>query len=158
MIKQISPEKALVKLEEMCARAERCTWELRRKLAAWKISADDATRIIESLVERRFVDDSRFAAAFVRDKYRFERWGRRKIAMELRIKHIPSDVIAEALEQIDEDTYLSNLHAIAKARYKLKEGEDPRLMHQRLFRALVSRGYEPDLAVEAIKAAAFNSL
>ena len=70
-MKKVSPEQALVRLEELCVRAERCEAELRRKLMQWAIVPADADSIIASLRARRFLDETRFAAAFVRDKYRF---------------------------------------------------------------------------------------
>ena len=99
MIKQLSPEKALMRLEELCARAEHSSGELRRKLYGWRISGTDADDIIESLRRRRFVDDERFARAFVRDKYRFNHWGRLRIRIELRAKGVDGDVIGLAIRR-----------------------------------------------------------
>ena len=101
--KALKPEVALMRLEALCARSEQCEGEIRRKLRLWQIGEEDADTIVRSLRRRRFVDDSRYAGAFVRDKYRFARWGRRKIELALRQKRVDADIIAEALEEIDED-------------------------------------------------------
>ena len=81
--KPISPEKAKVRLEELCARSEQCTGDAYKKLQTWGIARSDAETIVKSLVDRRFIDDERFCHAFVRDKMRFARWGRRKIKAAL---------------------------------------------------------------------------
>ena len=123
-MKKVSPEQALVRLEELCVRAERCEAELRRKLMQWAIVPADADSIIASLRARRFLDETRFAAAFVRDKYRFGKWGRRRIVMALRQKNIQSDVIDCALGEIDEEEYRQILAALL--RYKAKGMARPR--------------------------------
>lgn len=74
--KTITPEQARQRIEHLCAKAERCTYEMSRKLLGWGIEERKAREIIDNLVDQRFIDDSRYAKAFVRDKYRFQHWGR----------------------------------------------------------------------------------
>ena len=112
----VPPGKALERLENLCARSEQCEYEVRQKLARWQVSADDADKIVDSLIERRFVDNERYAASFVRDKYRFSRWGRIKIAMALRQKRIDRHTIEQALDEIDEDEYTDILRHLIKAK------------------------------------------
>lgn len=149
--KEVTPEKALIRLEELCVRAERCEAEVRTKLFAWRISQRDADAIVESLISRRFVDDSRYAAAFVRDKYRFSRWGRRRITMALRQKNIDSDTIDEALEQIDEDEYNEILIHLIKAKSRTMEHPLSYEDRNRLYRFGITRGFEPQLVAKAVK-------
>ncbi|MCM1066041.1 MAG: RecX family transcriptional regulator [Muribaculaceae bacterium] len=149
--KPMRPEAALIRLEELCARSEQCEWELRRKLRTWQIGERDADTIMRSLLRRRFVDDSRYAVAFTRDKYRFARWGRRKIEMALRQRHVDSDIIDEALDQIDEDEYREALHGILAA--KAKKLEEPASYENRtkLFRFALARGFESQLISKVLK-------
>ena len=85
-MKQISAKDALVRLETLCARSEQSTGEAREKLRRWGILSADAEKIIDSLVDRRFIDNARFARAFARDKIRFSKWGRIKVSQKLREK------------------------------------------------------------------------
>lgn len=151
MIRQITPEKALMRLEELCARAEHSTGELRRKLYNWHIAAEDADDIIESLRRRRFVDDARFAAAFVNDKYRFNHWGRIKIRYELRAKGVSQDIIDEAFTEIDEEIYMEALREFLINKNKTVREDEPYMRRQRLFRAGIARGYEPDVVSKIVK-------
>lgn len=141
----MKPEAALIRLEEACARSERCTHELRQKLRTWHIGSADADEIIQSLIRRRFVDDRRYAAAFTTDKYRFLRWGRRKIEMALRQKHIADDIIADAMESIDEDEYEANLRYILVQKLKSAASPTAYETRMRLFRFAVARGFESEL-------------
>lgn len=149
--KVIPPEKALIRCEELCARAERCEHELREKMRTWRIDSRDIDAIINSLTTRRFLDDSRFARAFVRDKYRFARWGRRKIVMALKQKHIDSGVIEEALEEINQEEYTSILRSLLKA--KAAHMDRPLSYDDRvkLFRFAVARGFETQLISSMLK-------
>ena len=149
--KVIPPEQALIRCEELCARAERCEHELREKMRAWRIDSRDIEAIINSLTTRRFLDDSRFARAFVRDKYRFARWGRRKIAMALKQKRIDSDTIDEALEEINQEEYTAVLRTLLKA--KAAHMDRPLSYDDRvkLFRFAVARGFETQLISSMLK-------
>lgn len=140
--KTITPDKALIRLEELCGRAEHCSSEILQKLRNWGISSAEADAILESLKSRRFVDDTRFAVSFVRDRYRYARWGRVKIRLQLRAKHIDPDVIEDALAEIDEPEYIAILEALVKA--KARTIEDPKSYESRtkLFRFALNRGFE----------------
>lgn len=148
--KAVTPEKALIRLEELCARAEHCTYELSQKLRGWGIGQEDSEVIIHSLQRRRFVDDKRFAASFVRDRYRYGRYGRVKIRLLLRAKHIDADTIEEALDEIDDDEYLEILKGLIKSKMR---GLDMSVYEDRtkVYRHALSRGYEAALVSRVIK-------
>lgn len=159
----VTPEQALVRLEDLCARAERCEWELREKMRKWAIAPADADSIIERLRSSRFVDDARFTRAYVNDAVRFARRGRLYMRRDLRMKRIREDIVAEALDAIDEDTYSANLSHILRAKLRsldasLGDGGPSALLtregRMKMFRFAVSRGYEPPLVIEAMRSLA----
>lgn len=150
--KEVKPEQALVRLEELCARSEHSSGELRTKLRQWRIAPADAEEIIESLTARRFVDDSRFARAFVRDKYRFARWGRIKIRLQLRAKGVDTDTISEALELIDSKEYSRILARQLLARMRRSPNVQDPAERQKIFRTMIAKGYEPSLIARAYTA------
>ena len=153
-MKQGSAKEALVRLETQCARCEVSTGEAREKLRRWGIFPDDAEKIVDSLVDRRFIDDGRFALAFVRDKIRFSKWGRIKVAQKLREKGVGRDTIAEAMDEFDEDEYRTILSEVLAARME----RNPELIESyegrtALFRFLLGRGFESSLAAAVIRMA-----
>lgn len=148
----LTPDKALARLEDLCARSEQSTGEAARKLAGWGIPAIDAAKIIASLVERRYIDDRRYCHAFVKDKFRFARWGRRKIYAALTLKRVGKALISEALDEIDEEEYFNSLCEIISAKARTISDADTYEGRTRLFRFAVSRGFEPDLITRAIRA------
>lgn len=149
--REITPERALMRMEELCVRAEHCSGEIIRKLRTWHIAPEDIEAIVASLRKRRFIDDARFARAFVRDKYRFNRWGRMKIRLELRAKGVDQDIIDEAMDEIDDDIYREGLLEFLRARSRSYENEEPYARRQKLLRAGAARGFEIQIITETIK-------
>lgn len=137
-------EQALVRMADLCARSEQCPYDIARKLRAKALSETDVQHVIEELKRRRFLDEHRFAAGFARDKVRFAGWGRLKIRAALAARHIPSDVIEEALGAIEPDDYRQ---AILRAARGKAASLDLNLPEERakLTRHLLSRGFEPGL-------------
>lgn len=148
--KPMEPARALLKLEELCARSEHCEGELREKLRKWLVSPDDTDTIISSLRRRRYVDDERFARAFVRDKFRFDHWGRRKIEQALRLKRVDSEIIADALDAIDGDEYYTLLRKLLAYKARSLHDEEAYARRVKLMRFAVGRGFEPQLIVKAL--------
>lgn len=145
MKKQITEEEARLRLAGLCARGEQCEYDLRRKLATWNLPPDAAQRVIEFLVDGRFLDNTRFASAFARDKVKFSHWGRLKIRAALTAKRIPSDIITAALDSIDEEDYRRAVTETAKARLRTLRADDPDL-RVKLYRHILSRGFESKYA------------
>lgn len=146
----ITPQNALTRLETLCARSEQCTHDIRQKLYKWGISSSDSCKIIKSLTDRKFIDDNRFAEAFVRDKFRFSKWGRLKIAQALSLKHIPRHIINDTLELIDPDDYETTLISTISQKAKSIDMPDSFEGKTRLFRFMASRGFEPSLIIKII--------
>ena len=110
-----------------------------------KVEADDISGILKYLIREGYVDESRYAAAFVHDKVRFAKWGRIKIAQALWQKRIPQDVADEALSSIDEDEYMTALREVVKARGRAVRGATEYERKMKTMKTVCSRGYEPSL-------------
>lgn len=140
----------LRRLASLCARSEQCEADIAQKIYRSGLSREEGNEILSKLREGRFIDDSRFARAFASDKARFAGWGRLKIRQGLAARRIPSAIVAEALENIDEEEYMATLRrcALAKARSLDMGSREDRM---KLYRHLVSRGYESALAAETVR-------
>lgn len=142
----------MMRLETLCAKAEHCVSELADRLYRWGIADTDRSRIIESLIERRFVDNERFAHAYVRDKYRFSRWGRRKILAGLAAKRIDRSIALSALsDEIDPDEYFATLCRLAAAYIGRMATPLDYESTVKLHRRLSAAGYESALITRALK-------
>ena len=99
----------IARAARLCSTSEKCTYDIWSKLVAWGLDEKQAEKALHYLQENKFIDNSRFAQYFVRDKLKFNKWGRIKISYALRQKQIPDEVIREAMEAIDEEMYLEIL-------------------------------------------------
>jgi regulatory protein len=131
--------------ERYCSGAEHCCLEVRQMLERRKAESADIERIIKYLIKEGYIDESRYAAAFVHDKVRFAKWGRAKIAQALWQKRIPAGVADAALASIDEDEYMAALKEVAQSRYRQTKGATEYERKIKTMKSVCSRGYEPAL-------------
>jgi regulatory protein len=134
-----------------CSTAERCVWDVRQKIGSAGATSEMSERIIARLLEEKFIDEARYCRSFVNDKFKFNRWGRIKIGYELRKKDIATEIIEEALSQIDEEAYESALHALLKDKQRTTKGQTEQDLFNKLYRFAMSRGFESNLTVRQLK-------
>lgn len=141
--KVITVSEATARLEALCAVSEQCSYEVTQKMLRWGIAAADRYRVLDSLVERRFVDDARYASAYARSKFRFSRWGRRKIRVGLMAKRIPRHLIDGAVaEAAPDDEYVATLRKLLLAKARSVEEPLSRDGVAKLCRFAMQRGFE----------------
>lgn len=148
--KELNYDNAFARAANLCVRAEHAPAEINRKLRQWGASAEMAHQVVENLTDSGFIDEKRYAEAFVHDKVCFDYWGRRKIRYTLHCNGIPENLIEDAIAQIDEEEYKENLTALLKNKLRSQTETNPYKLKSGLFRYASSRGFEPDLALPVI--------
>lgn len=138
----MTADEILYKLAAKCSTSEQCLSDMESKLAKYDLTEEERTHILRHLVDEKYIDDRRYAEAFVRDKYRFNKWGRIKIAQGLRMKGIDSETISIAMEAIDEAEYLDILRDLIKAKRKSTRGKNDYEINGKLVRFATGRGFE----------------
>jgi regulatory protein len=136
---------ALKRAAALCSKQEQCSHHIREKLKTWNVSYDDAEKIIEMLKKEKFLDDQRYATFYVRDKFRFNGWGKIKMAVMLRQKGIPEVTIDEALNQIDQERYFQLCHRLISEKSASLKETNLFKRKGKLFRFAAQRGFESDL-------------
>lgn len=144
-------DELLFKASAYCAASEHCVAEVRDKLRTWGANADDTDRITAYLLTEKYVDELRYCEAFVRDKFRFNRWGRIKIGVMLRSKGLSEGCIAQALSQIADDEYLRMLSELLRAKSRTLKFRDEYDRRAKLLRFAQSRGFEMDVALQCLE-------
>lgn len=139
--KQYTEQEAYTRLSALCAMGERCCYDMQKKMKNWELPEGAEERIVEKLVKERFIDEGRFARAFVRDKFRYNRWGRVRIQQELRLRQIPQKHIDEALEEIESDDNLSTLSEIIRKKRPSVKGKNEYEIKGKLIRFALGRGF-----------------
>ena len=138
----MTTDEILYKLAARCSVSEQCLSDIESKLAKYDLPDEEKTKILRHLVEEKYIDDCRYAEAYVRDKYRFNKWGRIKIAQGLRMKGIDKETIDTAMEAIDKMEYLDILRDLIKAKRKSTRGKNDFEINGKLVRFAIGRGFE----------------
>lgn len=148
---QKTEQEAYLALAALCAQAEHCQWEMTEKMRRWELSDEAQARIMERLVKERYIDDERYARAFVKDKVHYNKWGRRKIEQALWQKHIDDDIRQRILDEIDDEDYLSVLRPLLQQKRKSTKAQSDYELNQKLIRFALSRGYTYDIIRQCLE-------
>jgi regulatory protein len=144
-----TPQQALQSLMRMCARSERSSGDALRLMKRWGVADDEAQKVLARLQVERFIDDRRFAEAFVRDKLNLSGWGAYKIKMTLRTKGVSREVIEEVVSPMIEKTDMKErLEDIMQRKLRTLKYSSAYEAKTKLIRFAASRGYELDEAIE----------
>ena len=144
-MKQITEKEALLRLSALCAQGEHCQWEMQEKLRRWEVDDEAQARIMQRLVRDRYVDDERYARAFVMDKRRYNKWGRRKVEQALWQKHIDEDIRQRVLDEVSDEEYLDILRPLLRQKRKTTKAQSEWELNQKLLRFAVGRGFTFDI-------------
>ena len=141
----MTEQEAYLQLAALCAQAEHCQQEMRDKMRRWELDETVQNRIISRLVKERYIDDERYARAFVKDKIRYNKWGRRKVQQGLWQKHIDADIQQRVLDEIDDKEYLDVLRPLLKQKRKSIKAANDYELNQKLMRFALGRGFGFDI-------------
>ena len=143
-------QEAYLTLTALCAQAEHCQWEMLEKMRRWEVPEEAQARVMQRLVKEKYVDDERYAEAFVKDKIRYNKWGRRKVDQGLWQKHIDADIRKRVLDEVDDDEYLSVLRPLLKQKRKTTKANSDYELNQKLMRFALGRGFTFDIIRQCI--------
>ena len=151
MKKEMTEQEAYLQLATLCAQAEHCEQEMRDKMKRREIDETAQNRIIDRLVKERYIDNERYARAFVKDKIRYNKWGRRKVQQALWMKRIDNDIQQRVLDEIDEKEYLDVLRPLLKQKRKSTKAANDYELNQKLVRFALGRGFTFDIIRQCLE-------
>ena len=144
-MKELTEKEALFRLTTLCSQAEHCTWEMTEKMRRWGLSDETQAHIMQYLTDEGYIDETRYCRAFVRDKIRHNKWGRRKVEQALLAKRISRDTYLPVLDETDDADYLEVLRPLLKSRRNQLGGMSDYEQRGRLVRFAMSRGFTFDI-------------
>ena len=150
--KSISENDAWIRLSAKCAMTEYCVADIRKMMSRWELPEGADERIVKRLQAERYIDECRYAHAYVRDKFRYNHWGWVRIERELRMRGITQAkseewklftgaYIDEAKEEISEEDSLSTLRKLIEAKRRTVKGKNDYEINAKLFRFAMGRGF-----------------
>ncbi|MDR1342780.1 MAG: RecX family transcriptional regulator [Prevotellaceae bacterium] len=149
----IDAREALLRLQRLCAKQEKCLADVRKKMRSWNLSQPEMEEVERQLLAGKFVDEARYAAAFARERAAFSRWGALKIKAALRAKKIADEVVDSALREVDGKRQLDILSKDLQKKAQKLQAKSPHDLPAKLMRFGISRGYEYEEVREAVREA-----
>ena len=136
-------------------RRDRTVLEMRRYLEGKRVEPCAIDDALAHLEHEGYLNDARFARQFADDKRLLEEWGADRIERRLLALGVPAELVAAALGARGRGGELEAACALLRRRFPALD--DPR-ERRRAYGVLVRKGYEHELAWEAIRARAGGML
>ena len=143
-------DEALTSLMRLCARAERSSGDALRLMQNWGVNKNEQQEVLQRLIIERFIDDRRYAEAFIREKCNLSAWGRYKIQSALKRKGIASDIIAEALAKLNPSDNKKRLQNKLQTKIKQIKYDTAYQLKTKLIRYALSLGFEMDEVMDCV--------
>ena len=150
--KKLTKAEAFQKASSFCAYQERTQQEVRDKLFEFEITGEEIEEIISRLIVENFINEERFARSFAGGKFRIKKWGRNKILSELKARRLSDYCIKKAMSEIDDNEYVETLKKLLNEKAKSVKESNSFKKNHKISTYLISKGYEPDLVWDCIKA------
>jgi len=148
---EVTRAKNLVKLKRYCAYRDRCHKEVSDKLSELKVDSEMIDDIISTLITEGYLNEERFVLAYVRGKFRMNKWGKSKIIRELKHRQITQFLINKGLKEIDDEQYFETLKNLIIAKSKTFKAKNQYDKHHKLYSYAYRKGYESELINMAIE-------
>jgi regulatory protein len=142
---------AKLKAADFCAYQERSQQQVRDKLYDYGLHFDEVEEILTELIMEGFINEERFARAFIGGKFRMKKWGKQKILQSLRPHKISEYCIRKGMEEIDPEDYWQALLEHTEKKYAQLSGSSPYIIKGKLTQHLYAKGFESDLIREAVE-------
>ncbi len=146
-----TPEQALASMMKLCSKAEKSSGDARRLMRLWGVGPEDIEKVLQKLIDQRFIDDERYTSAYVREKTGFSGWGAYKIRNFLNAKGIAREIVDAALADLDPEAMDERLDKVlAKKKKSIKLVLTPYEMRSKLTTYALSQGYDYGSVVRAV--------
>jgi regulatory protein len=141
---------SLSKAMALCSGREYAPEDIRSKLITWGLGANETEKAVSALIKENFLNERRYAEAYVRDKFNYNKWGRVKIAFNLKSKKISQAIIREAMECIDDENYKEAARSLLELQRKKIKPKNQYDLRGKLMRFGLSRGFEMELLYDIL--------
>lgn len=146
-----SAEQALNALMRLCSKAEKSSGDAMRLMYTWGVPMSERQGVLDRLVEMRFIDDSRYAEAYTREKSQISGWGARKIAQNLYQKGVSKDIVSQSIAMLESDDQRMMLEKRLRSKLRLVKAANDYELRGKLLRYALTLGYDYDMVVEVIE-------
>lgn len=147
----ISEEKAYARMARVCSQKECAPFDIVRKLRKMDLPEPVTDKIIGRLKKQKYIDEKRFIRSYIHDKLHFNQWGGRKIALSLKQKQLPQELIEEAFSELSDDSFGESLLPMLEKKWKTVKGQSDYERRGKLIRYALGRGFSMDEVMACMK-------
>ncbi|MBT57301.1 MAG: recombinase RecX [Flavobacteriaceae bacterium] len=138
------------KIEFYCAYQERCHMEVNKKLNKLGVYGDEIDKYLSHLIDKNFLNETRFSENYVRGKFNNNDWGKIKIIQELKSRKISTWNINNALSEICDEDYLKKIRGLSIKIIKENSGIPKEKIKEKILNKLQYKGWEKELIFKEI--------
>ena len=147
-----TPEQAFASLMRLAARSEKSSGDAMRLMQNWGVEPTARQGVLQKLIDAKFIDDGRYAEAFVRDKMRFSGWGAFKLRAALRNKGISNEIVDEVLSALNSSDMSERLRERLERKMRTTKYSSRYDLKTKLMRYGASLGYDFESVAEVVDA------
>lgn len=140
--KVISEEQAFSRMARLCSQKEYCSFDVSQKLFKLNLQAEEIESILNSLIEKNFINNERFVRSYISDKLKFNKWGKKKIELALRQKKIPYEIIQKVINEYSVLELNMSLESVLEKKWRVIKGKTENDKKNKLIRYALGRGFE----------------
>ena len=153
LYKNMSYDRALEKAMRYCSYQERCLMDMEKRFYAWNVKKTDWDKIMDYLIDENYLNETRFIEAYVRGKFVIKRWGKNKIIAGLMQLNLSGSKVTKAIDsEIEEEAYMKTIQELITKKSALINESDSLIKRDKIYRYLLSKGYESELVVKELNA------
>lgn len=141
MKKTVTVDDAYLRLSTKCAQAEHCAFDMQKSMKRWEMTDKQQAEVIERLTKENFLNEERYAHAFVKDKFRYNKWGASRIRQELKMRLIDDNIIEDALTEISDEEITESLKQMLQQKRRSIKAKSDYELRGKLIRFAMSRGF-----------------
>ena len=141
-------DEAIKKLENYCTYQERCHLEVTQKLKAMNMIPQAIDVVISHLLQHNFLSEERFAKTFVNGKFNIKKWGKKRLALELKKREISKFLIDKSLAEISTQEYLQVFNALAEKKVQSIRETNTLKKKKKFVDYFLYRGWESHLVYD----------
>jgi regulatory protein len=148
---ELTTNEVINKLEYYCSYQDRCHKEVEQKIRNLTLIPELKEKVIVHLIENKYIDEERFAKSFTRGKHNYKGWGKIRIVQELKFREISKRNIDLALQELPNEVYLENFHALSEKNWDSIKERKGQKKNKKFVDFLLRKGYETSLIFEKLK-------
>lgn len=137
-----------MKLVNYCVYQDRCHAEVEQKMREFLLIDEAKEEILLYLMKENYLNEERFTRSYIRGKFYIKHWGKTKIKIHLKQKHISDKLINLCFDEIDEDDYGKTIRRIYQDYYDKQSGLKEYQRKAKTIKYLMSRGFEYEKIID----------